>query len=115
MSNLYLVLLRRPRRWDPKEKRSDPFWEFGSFGTTGCHKTNLLRPKTARIVDGDQLAFAQGGSMGVRLVFVTPPVRRVLHRRFLEIRWEPCRMPLRYTTAPVLIQNPDGRSDFQGL
>ena len=31
--SLYLVFLRRPESLD--DRRSDPFWEFGSFGRTG--------------------------------------------------------------------------------
>jgi hypothetical protein len=43
MSNqVFVVMLRRPRKND---RRSDPFWEFGSFGCTGCHGKNLLHPK----------------------------------------------------------------------
>ncbi len=40
-----VALLRQPRMERPNEMRSDPFWEFGSFGLTGCHKTNLMHPK----------------------------------------------------------------------
>ena len=38
-----LVHLRRPR--SRSDKRDDPFWEFGSFGITGCHARNLLHPE----------------------------------------------------------------------
>jgi hypothetical protein len=41
-----VVLLRQPRK-DISEMRTDPFWEFGSFGLTGCHQRNLLHPKKA--------------------------------------------------------------------
>ena len=34
---VFIVHLRRPKKNDPEEMRSDPFWEFGSFGCTGCH------------------------------------------------------------------------------
>ena len=37
MPNVFFVHLRRPNRSDPDEQRDDPFYEFGSFGCTGCH------------------------------------------------------------------------------
>ena len=42
-SPVIIVLLRRPRR-DAAERRTDPMYEFGSFGCTGCHRGNLMNP-----------------------------------------------------------------------
>jgi hypothetical protein len=47
-----IVHLRRPKTADPKESRSDPFWEFGSFGITGCHSENLMHPRNSRKLEG---------------------------------------------------------------
>jgi len=105
---LFMVMLRRPRRNDP---RSDPFWEFGSFGCTGCHGKNLLHPKNCKIADGDRLAFVQGGHLGSRLLIVTPPVERVDHaggspKGRVELRWDARCKPLRYDRAPSLFEAP---------
>ena len=40
-----LVLLRQPSS-AVTERRDDPFWEFGSFGCTGCHGRNLDESET---------------------------------------------------------------------
>lgn len=102
---VFIVFLRRPRKCDA---RRDPFWEFGSFGCTGCHRHNLLHPSRCRVRDGDRLAFVQGGPLGCRLLLVTPPVKRILHSSSegterVEVRWKPARKPFRYaTTAPLL-------------
>lgn len=103
-----IVHLRRPRSQD---KRTDPLYEFGSFGLTGCHRTNLLSDTSAA---GARLAFAQGGDLGFRLVMLTPPidVRQLAHVR--EAFWSPASMPLRYDSAPVIIDN-DGSSDVDGM
>jgi hypothetical protein len=103
-----IVHLRRPRSGDP---RTDPLYEFGSFGLTGCHRRNLL---AGRVAAGCRLAFAQGGHLGFRLVMVTPPVdiRELAYVR--EAFWSPGAMPLRYETAPLLIDN-DGTSDVDGV
>jgi hypothetical protein len=39
-----MVHLRRPKTHCPNEMRSDPFWEFGSFGCTRCHGRILMNP-----------------------------------------------------------------------
>ncbi|HEX4451707.1 MAG TPA: hypothetical protein VH143_12600, partial [Kofleriaceae bacterium] len=103
-----IVHLRRPRSHD---KRTDPLYEFGSFGLTGCHRRNLLSDTSAA---GARLAFAQGGHLGFRLVMLTPPsdVRELAHVR--EAFWSPPSMPLRYDNAPVIIDN-DGSSDVNGM
>ncbi len=101
-----VVMLRQPRGDKPQEKRTDPLWEFGSFGCTGCHQRNLMNPRKVNELDGSQLAFAQGGDAEIRLVHVTPPVRMRVHRgRFAEATWQPSDMPLAYESAPVLVDN----------
>ena len=106
-SSVFLVLLRRPRslRTDPTEMRSDPYWEFGSFGITGCHARNLMNPKKAARLSGARLAFAQGGPLGFRLVYLTPPVRVVPYPYLIETTWQPHEMPLCYKDAPTLADN----------
>jgi hypothetical protein len=116
---VFIVFLRQPRKGDA---RHDPFWEFGSFGCTGCHMHNLLNPSTCRIRKGDRLAFVQGGALGCRLLLVTPPVRRVSHpgpggSGRLEIRWQPSAKPFRYgEQAPLMAGNvPYGSPEFPKL
>jgi hypothetical protein len=99
-----VVLLRRPRR-HANESRDDPFWEFGSFGCTGCHRGNLLNPKRSREVDGRHLAFVQGGDGGFRLVHVTPPISVRELSNVCEAVWMPAEMPLTYASAPVVVDN----------
>ncbi len=70
--NVYFVHLRRPRNLN--DQRADPFYEYGSFGCTGCHSKNLLHPRHAEKLNGARLAFVQGGNLGSRLVFLTPPI-----------------------------------------
>jgi hypothetical protein len=106
---VFIVMLRQPH--GKGDGRADPFWEFGSFGCTGCHSKNLLHPKNCTIVDGDRIAFVQGGHLGSRLMLVTLPVRRILHRPGtpkprLEIRWDPGAKPFRYDRAPSLFETP---------
>lgn len=108
-----MVLLRRPKRQTecPNEMRSDPFWEFGSFGLTTCHSKNLMHLDSADSLDGSRLAFAQGGKSGTRLVFLTPPIKAVPHRNCVEAKWVPAEMPFRYSNAPILVSNKQA-SDF---
>lgn len=107
-SPVIIVHLRRPR---PGDKRTDPLYEFGSFGLTGCHRTNLLADQGAA---GARLAFAQGGDLGFRLVMLTPPVDVRALANVREAFWSPGDLPLRYDTAPILIDN-DGSSDVDGM
>jgi hypothetical protein len=105
---LFIVMLRQPRKDDP---RTDPFWEFGSFGCTGCHGKNLLHSKNCEIRDGDRLAFVQGGQLGCRLLLVTPSVERIDHpggspRGRVELRWDSAKKPFRYNHAPSLFETP---------
>jgi hypothetical protein len=111
--NVFVVHLRRPksRRENPKEMRSDPFWEFGSFGITKCHRTHLMNRRHVHELEGARLAFAQGGKQGTRLVHLTPPVKIIEHPDCIEARWTPKEMPFRYASAPILISNQDD-SDF---
>jgi|SRR5208283_683612 len=111
-----IVHLRRPRSKTQRsdEMRSDPFWEFGSFGITTCHGNNLMHPDRAESLEGVRLAFAQGGRSGTRLVYLTPPVRIRKHNKCIEAKWEPPTMPFRYNDAPILVSNSE-RSDFPQL
>jgi len=110
-----LVHLRQPNRSDPEEKRSDPFWEFGSFGCTGCHRHNLMHLKHAEALDGVRLGFAQGGNAGFKMVLLTPPITVVKHKNRCEVRWERTQeMPFRYSCGPLLIDN-KGRTDFPSV
>lgn len=106
-----IVVLRRPRMNNPNEMRSDPFWEYGSFGCTGCHRKNILNPQKVSGLNGVKLAFAQGGNKGFRLVYLTPPIEVINHGTFHEVRWPFISMPYRYDRAPVFVDN-HGNSDF---
>jgi hypothetical protein len=103
---MFVALLRRPEGvWD---RRDDPFWEFGSFGLTGCHRDNLLHPVHTRVRDGDRLAFIQGGALGSRLLLLTPPVTLVRYRQgtrvlALEARWDPRVRPFAYGERAPLV------------
>jgi hypothetical protein len=108
---IVIVSLRRPRVNDPDEDRADPFWEFGSFGCTGCHKGNLMNPKRIHLLKGARLAFAQGGAEGFKLVHLSPPVETACRGNSAEVKWSPHRMPFKYTQAPLLINN-NGESHF---
>ena len=111
---IIIVMLRQPNRNDPQEMRTDPLWEFGSFGCTKCHRRNLMNPRKVDELAGSRLAFAQGGRSEVRLIHVTPPVRMVHHGLFAEATWQPVDMPFSYASAPVLINN-SGGSDIPVL
>jgi hypothetical protein len=106
-----VVHLRRPDRSRPDEARTDPFWEFGSFGMTKCHGRNLMNPSKAERLSGVRFAFAQGGPRGTRLVYLTPPVEIKKHRDRVEAVWPRPEMPFRYSSAPILVSNTD-RSHF---
>jgi hypothetical protein len=115
---VFVVHLRRPRT--KIDGRHDPFWEFGSFGITGCHGSNLMNPQKAERLEGARLAFAQGGRHGTRLLYLTPPVHVELHggpseaKLITEVRWSPAEMPFRYAAAPILASNA-GSNDFPRL
>lgn len=99
-----IVHLRRPRLNDPNDSRRDPFWEFGSFGLTGCHNRNLMHPKRANELNGTRLAFVQGGDGVMKLVYLSPPVKAVIHKNVVEVRWEPS-MPFSFGAAPIVVNN----------
>ena len=99
-----IVHLRRPRLNDPRDSRKDPFWEFGSFGLTGCHSRNLMHPKNAAELSGARLAFIQGGNGEMRIVYLSPPVTTVVHKNVVEARWEPS-MPFCFVSAPLVVNN----------
>ncbi len=103
-----LVMLRQPNGSDPEEARTDPMYEFGSFGLTGCHQKNLLASTRAT---GARLGFVQPGPNEFRLVALTSPVTIVRHARVREAIWTPPEMPLRFGEAPLLVDN-DGKTDF---
>ncbi len=102
-----IVHLRRPYSASerPDERRDDPFYEFGSFGCTGCHSNNLLSPNDAKELEGARLAFLQGGQNGSRLVYLTPPITVKVWHGHCEARWTPAEMPLKYAKAPILAHN----------
>jgi hypothetical protein len=111
---LFIVMLRRPRKNDP---RTDPFWELGSFGCTRCHGKNLLHPKNSKLRNGDRLAFVQGGNQGLRLLLVTPQIKRFDHasgssQACVELRWDSNRKPFRYDCALPLFE-PPAKSRFE--
>ncbi len=125
--SIYFIFLRQPK--DREDRRNDPFWEFGSFGRTGCHHANLLRPDRCPIQAGDRLAFIQGGRRGLCLVGLTPPLHEVRvvacegrdcdarccqgGQRVLECRWDNSYRPLKYSEAPLFMDN-HGHSQFAG-
>ncbi len=108
-----IVVLRRPKSKssDPCEMRTDPLWEFGSFGCTRCHAKNLMNPSKIDLLSGARLAFAQGGPSGFKLVHLTPSINIHPHGDFAEVKWLPVSMPFKYAQAPLLIKN-TGESDF---
>jgi hypothetical protein len=110
--SVYFVYLRQPK--DMNDRRDDPFWEFGSFGKTGCHRKNLLHPKNSRIQYGDQLAFLQGGKAEIRVVGLSPSLRVAGSTNQIELMWDKTYRPLPYLSAPVLINNA-GESAFPAV
>lgn len=101
--SVFFVYLRRPQGSD--DRRNDPFWEYGSFGKTGCHAGNLLHPQNSRIRDGDRLAFLQGGQSEIRVVGLTPPVQVAGTEARIELRWDNAYRPIPFSSAPILINN----------
>jgi len=70
-----------------------------------------MSPSRIDEIEGTRLAFAQGGNDGTKLLLVTPPVRIERHSRSCEVKWSPSKMPFKYRTAPLLIDN-SGETDF---
>lgn len=91
-ARVMLVMLRQPQRDDPNEMRTDPLWEFGSFGCTGCHRSNLMNPAKLSELHGARLGFAQNGPCGIKLVHITPPIVTLHHGSFGEAKWSPVEM-----------------------
>lgn len=108
---IILVHLRKPNRSLATESRTDPLFECGCFGLTGCHNANLLSGTKA---SGARLGFVQPGRNLVRLVFLTPPVRIVNHGACTAAHWSPADMPLRFQDSVILVDN-EGRSDVPHL
>lgn len=106
-----LVHLRQPKRSDPNESRTDPLYEFGCFGLTDCHNTNLLRDTSAT---GARFGFIQPGPKAMRLVFLTPPVVVHDHGKRRAAHWKPAEMPLKYKLSILLIDQ-DGNADVPGI
>lgn len=111
-----VVILRQPDGNNPREMRSDPFWEFGSFGCTHCHEHNLMNPAKASRLIGARLAFSQGGRDGFKLVFLSPPITIRKYTNCCEAHWEEGlqKMPFKYGRAPLLVNN-NGETDFPAL
>jgi hypothetical protein len=112
-AKVFLVHLRRPRN-HAGERRDDPYYEFGSFGCTGCHSRNLMHPRHADELEGARLGFVQGGHLGTRLVYLSPPIKVVRWKDRCEARWRPHAKPFRYAFAPILASN-RRRGDFHGV
>ena len=96
-------MLRRPTN-KSDEMRSDPFWEYGSFGLTGCHDKNLLSPRNLEKLHNGRLAFVQGGKDGFKLLLVTRKVEAKIVNSSVELKWKPIK-PLKYIKAPTIISN----------
>jgi hypothetical protein len=74
-----------------------------------------MNPKRVSELQGVRLAFAQGGKLGTRLVFLTPPIYKTkVYQDRSEVLWKPHLMPFRYERAPMLIDN-NGNTDFKLL
>ncbi len=113
-AGVFIVHLRQPRMNDRHEMRSDPYYEFGSFGCTGCHSRNIMKPRNVESLIGARIGFAQGGRGEFRLILSTPPVKEVVQNQDrCEIRWNPTRY-FRFNSAPLLISN-EGRTEFPAL
>ncbi len=110
--SVYTVYLRRPA--GKRDRRCDPFWESGSFGSTGCHTSNLLQPRRSPLTVGDRLVFLQGSHGEVRAIAMTPPIRVGGQLARLEALWDPEYRPLPYAQAALFINNA-GRTDFPSL
>ena len=109
MAPVFIVCLREPG--SKTDYREDPYWEVGSFGCTGCHSRNILNPTGQHVADGARFAFAQGGSAGTRLLFVTPEIKLRSFGELTEATWQPPEMPFKYLDAPLLIDS-DGETQF---
>lgn len=109
MAPVFIVCLREPG--SETDYREDPYWEVGSFGCTGCHSRNLLNPTGQHVANGARFAFAQGGPVGTKLLFVTPEIKLRSFGELTEATWHPPEMPFKYLEAPLLIDS-DGKTQF---
>ncbi len=109
--NVILIHLRRPRTED---RREDPFYEFGSFGCTGCHSKNLMKHEYLERLNGARIGFVQGGGDGHRLVLLTPPVQAVWCGERMELTWSASARPFKYECAPIVASTRQ-KSDFPML
>ena len=94
--------------------RSDPFWEFGSFGITGCHQKNVMNPRKSDEIQGRRFAFVQGGRNEIKLVHITPTLHVRHHERCMEALWNSEDLSLKYESAPLIVNN-QGESDIPGF
>ncbi|MFZ3210840.1 MAG: hypothetical protein WA188_04940 [Terriglobales bacterium] len=70
-----------------------------------------MNPKKSSELIGVRFAFAQGGKLGMKLVYLSPPIRIAPHGTLCEATWRPARMPFKYSAAPLLIGQ-DGQTHF---
>ena len=118
-NTLFFVHLRRES--SPQVPKADPKYDTGSFGTTGCHKSNLLNPKKVleRIGKGDRFVFLQGGKdekkgySTIKISFITPPIKDVkISKGCGVIKWdsnwdEHHKRPLNYKYQFNLLEKPE--------
>lgn len=64
-----------------------------------------MHPNNIDNLAGARLAFAQGGELGFKLVYLTSPVTPEPRERLVEAQWSPVHMPFKYNQAPLLINN----------
>jgi len=118
---VFIAYLRAPRRI-PDEKRSDPYYELGSYGITTCHCRDLMHPKHAEVLKGSRIAFVQPGYGHTRLVFLSPLIHTTKTYDVInpkpnkcvsctEALWEPITRPLKFEKAPLICNN-EGETDF---
>jgi hypothetical protein len=73
-----------------------------------------MNPQKADELVQKRFAFAQGGHEGFKLVHLTPPLRIIKHNGFIEAKWSPFLMPIKYLNAPLLISN-QGQTDVHSI
>lgn len=97
--NLYFIMLRQPE--NDEDPRTDPEYNIGYFGRTGCHNHSIMHLDSVenRLKEGDRFAFLQGGyfegGSTFKISFITPPIieRGKVHRIndnewYGYIRWD---------------------------
>ena len=116
-----VIKLRTPNTIS--DARFDPYYELGEkacFGATGCHRSNIMNPKTVyKNLVGFRAAFVQNGinqETGVseqRLIMLTPVIQQedilILgsgEDKVALLRWNGNETPaLAFSSAPVVISN----------